>query len=916
MNNLFVKHDRWGHGYGMWVLVAMVFMIPPAWWALQQVDMHNDVANWLPAEDPQAKTLQWFNDQFGSEQPMLVSWDSSSLTDPRLGEVVTALRGSSENSTVDAKTGSPYLSHVTSPVDALKQILKTKVEPTDAVQRLAGTIVGIGPLRLRLTDVGRSRIQTTKDLITEMVQAEFGEAADIRERTEEQVANAQPLVLNIREDKIVEIPPISSDLTLSWASMKPGSDSLKQFRLKLSELSANNDRLVDDCFQQPGSPIALSIVLSDAGKAERREAIADMQQRFIAAGIPAAEIRMGGSPVAGNALNQAVKKAGWNRDVPITNFIHRSPVLMSFLIGVILSIVLLRSIRLVILVQTVAAYTMYLSVSLVPVTGGSMNMVLVVMPTLLMVLTLSAAIHIVNYWKHAANIDPKTAVQRAIAEAKLPCALAAFTTALGLLSLTSSPLAPVRDFGLYSAVGCAISLVTVLFGLPALLQYAIRPKPGKLAQSGGGRFWNAFAGFLIRHRTAVTAASLTVFVACVCGLSRFQTQVKVIRYFQDDSRLVQDYNFLEQQLSGIVPVEVVVRFDEASQDEVPFIERQQIVMNVQDEIRNHPEISGVLSLATFLPKPASPPAADANRGRRMLYRKRSNETQARVKADGDSAKRFLVNPASANDLLTDGDNRLNAEGDELWRITAQVGIQNDLEIGDIVPNLDHRAASILRRTPGASHVVTGMVPVFLRTQEAVLESLIKSFALAFVTIAIVLMCVLRNPAAGLLTMLPNLFPVGVVFGAVSWGGMRVDIGTMITASVALGVAVDGTLHLLTRFRQSLAAGASQEDAVRQALAHCGTALWQTSAVVGFGLLMLWPTELRLISRFGWVMSALIGTALIADLILLPAMLAGPLGRMIAKTVAVKTDSVVEKTPPPGQPHCVGNQVTSELRVSN
>ena len=887
MNNLFGKHDRWGHGHALWILVAMVFVIPPAWWAVRQVDMHNDVSNWLPAHDPQAKTLNWFHDQFGSEERLLISWESSSLTDPRLGEVVTALRGTSGDSSVDRRTGSPYLKKVSSPVDALKQILKSKVEPEDAVARLAGTIIGIGPLQIRLSDVGRARLQTTKDLIAEMVDAEFGVPAVITERTEEQIANAIPLVLEINEDKTVEIPPIDSDLKVSWSTMTPGSQHVAAFQQRLAKLSANGDQLIERCFQQPGSPVALSIVLSEEGRAERSEAIDDIRERFASVGIPEPELRMGGSPVAGNALNQGVKQAAWNRNVPVSNFLYRSPVLTSFLVGIVLSVLLLRSLRLVLLVQIVAGYTMFLSVAMVPVTGGSMNMVVVVMPTLLMVLTLSAAIHIVNYWKHATESGTENAVQTAIRAARLPCTLAAITTALGLLSLTTSPLAPVGDFGLYSAVGCSISLVAVLYGLPALLLVGLRPKSIQKTASNGGNFWDSFGRFLIQHRTAVTATALTLFVGCLVGLTRFQTQVKVIRYFPEDSRLVQDYNFLEQQLSGIVPVEVIVRFDEASQDQVTFLERQKIVQDVQDEIRNHPEISGVISLATFLPEPAKRPAPTANRALRMLYRRRSNETAIRVKAQGDSSSGFLVNAEASNDLAESGDNGLNAAGDELWRITAQVGIQSDFDYADLQPDLDRRTSAILKRTPGASHVVTGMVPVFLRTQQAVLESLINSFAMAFATIAVVLICVLRNPLAGLLTMLPNLFPVGVVFGAVSWFGMQTDIGTMITASVALGIAVDGTLHLLTWYKKRIAAGESQDDAVRQALAHCGAALWQTSAVVGIGLLMLWPAELRLISRFGWVMSALIGTALIADLVLLPAMLAGPLGRMIAKTVTAR-----------------------------
>ncbi|HID22261.1 MAG TPA: hypothetical protein EYP14_07655, partial [Planctomycetaceae bacterium] len=170
------------------------------------------------------------------------------------------------------------------------------------------------------------------------------------------------------------------------------------------------------------------------------------------------------------------------------------------------------------------------------------------------------------------------------------------------------------------------------------------------------------------------------------------------------------------------------------------------------------------------------------------------------------------------------------------------------------------------------------------TQQAVLVSLIKSFALAFVMIAVVMMVILKSPVAGLLAMVPNLMPVGVVFGLLAWNGLAVDIGTMITASVALGIAVDGTLHLVTWFRDGLHEGKGRHEAVAEALARCGPALWQTTLIIGLGMFMLFPAELLLVSRFGWLMAALIGCAFLGDAIVLSALLAGPLGAVLEKVI--------------------------------
>jgi predicted RND superfamily exporter protein len=219
--------------------------------------------------------------------------------------------------------------------------------------------------------------------------------------------------------------------------------------------------------------------------------------------------------------------------------------------------------------------------------------------------------------------------------------------------------------------------------------------------------------------------------------------------------------------------------------------------------------------------------------------------------------------------------------------------------------------------PGASHVVTGEIPLFLATQQELLDSFVWSFAGAFGTIALVVMFVLRHPVAGFLAMIPNVLPIGAVFGVISWYGLPVDIGSTVTASIALGITIDGTLHLITWFRIGIQQGKTRAEAVSLALGHCGPAMWQTTLVVSLGLLMLLPADLILISRFGWLMSALLGAASLSDLVLTPALLAGPLGYLIQRCTPVDSalagaeEAVAEipewiKSEPaesiPGKPH--------------
>ncbi|MBC8351562.1 MAG: MMPL family transporter [Planctomycetes bacterium] len=193
-------------------------------------------------------------------------------------------------------------------------------------------------------------------------------------------------------------------------------------------------------------------------------------------------------------------------------------------------------------------------------------------------------------------------------------------------------------------------------------------------------------------------------------------------------------------------------------------------------------------------------------------------------------------------------------------------------------------------------VYTGVVPVVYKAQRTLLNSLVVSIGLAFVMIAAVMMVLLRdwrrrisplntiNVTAGMTSMVPNVFPVVVIFGAMGHWGTKIDIGTMMCASVAMGVAVDDTIHFLTWFRIGLREGMTRNGAILEAYRRVGTAMTQTTLIGGLGLSVFALSTFTPTQRFGVMMVTLLVAALAGDLILLPAVLAGPLGRffMVAK----------------------------------
>lgn len=951
--NFFEKRDRWGNGLALWVVVGMAFLVPLSVWSLSGITMENEVHNWISKDNPEHQAFEWYKAHFPTDDAILFSWEGSSLTDSRADALVSAIRGTT-NEAGQRRGASKYFARVRTPHDLLAQMEKMKIPHDEALARLEGVLIGSGPVRIRLTETGRTRQEKLIELLRKQardslnIELQIGgsvaEAASTEtepsaETSSTESAEGETAVAatesaesgeSAREAR-GERPTIATphDLTVSWRGMHWNPQQIEKFselarglRFPLTKgTKAISDKpLVEECFRIPGTPIALALYLSEPGRADRTAAFRWLQQASSEAGIPEQTIHMGGSGVAGEALNREVIKAVWDKSAPANAPHRRSLVLLSGLVGAALSFWTLRSVRLAGLVLGVSYYTALISTALVPITGGSMNMVLVVMPTLLFVTTLSVAIHIANYWQHAAANDMRTAIVEAVKTAYVPCLWAGLTSAVGQASLMTSSLTPVRDFGLYSAIGTLVSLVVTLYGLPALMQILPAKKAPK-AEDLDNAFWHALAAWVARHYRGVIITSLLLAAGCTWGLTRFKTETKVIRYFADTTRTVRDYDWLEDNLSGIIPVEVIVRFDRESQQQLKFLQRRDLVQQIEDRIKKVPEISGALSLSDFLPEEPAVPAT-ASKSRLVKYAAASRAIETRVKSGEHTAARTLL-------AVADDNSDLNAKQDELWRITAQVAIMSQLNYADLRKELDEICMSVLRETsgasvekvpagaagrafhPGASHVVTGMIPLFLATQQELLDGFVLSFIGAFASIAVMVMFVLRNPIAGLLAMIPNILPIGAVFGLISWSGMRVDMGSTVTASIALGITIDGTLHLITWFRIGIQEGKSRAEAVAQALGHCGPAMWQTTLVVSIGLLMLYPSDLVLISRFGWLMAALLAAASVSDLVLTPALLAGPLGALIRRSTPAdatgssdtsREDAAERAGAIPGKPH--------------
>lgn len=190
----------------------------------------------------------------------------------------------------------------------------------------------------------------------------------------------------------------------------------------------------------------------------------------------------------------------------------------------------------------------------------------------------------------------------------------------------------------------------------------------------------------------------------------------------------------------------------------------------------------------------------------------------------------------------------------------------------------------------AHAVYTGVVPIVYKAQRSLLESLISSTWWSFITITPLLMFISRSFWGGLVAMLPNVLPVLVIFGMMGWLGVDIDVGSMMTASIALGVAVDDTIHYLNWYREELDRVKDRKLAILGAYKHCATPTFQAAIISGLGLSLFALSTFTPTQRFGYLMLAILWAGVVAELIFFPALLAGPLG------VVFKPRKLAEETP--------------------
>jgi len=549
--------------------------------------------------------------------------------------------------------------------------------------------------------------------------------------------------------------------------------------------------------------------------------------------------------------NGSLEITEWYNRVTLDNQLKFTPPILILTLGALF--VLFRSWRKTVLTFAAILVSLLWTLGLYDLFGLSFNVLSSMIVPLVVVLAIADDVHILQHYGLARRTEShEDAFVSTISHLLAPLFGASATTALGMLSLATSQVVAVREFGIGAGMGVMVDFAISVVFVPTMLAW-VKSEPDHVPQES----WfldplRRVALFSTRHARAVLAVGAVIMALSGWGMSRLKVDTNHINFFSEKHELYKSAQVIDTQLSGIYTFQI---FLEGPPDSIQQPDVLQRMDRLATELKSVPFVKKVTSLADYVKRVHR----ELNDGRPEAYV---------IPA---------TSPEIAQELLVFG---LGDEGRaELDRVvasdysSAQITVKLASMSSDLVfqqvREADRLAQEIFAGSP-VTATVTGSGRLFSTLDHYLVRSQITSFATAFVTVFAVIFLVFRSWRFGLLSIAPNLFPVLTVFGAMGWLDISLNVATVMVASVALGVVDDDTIHFISRYRKETHRGVSTDAAIEIATTQEGRAALTTAIInsCAFGVLML--SEYKPSAWFGGLLALTMIVAFLAEVFILPA----------------------------------------------
>ena len=465
--------------------------------------------------------------------------------------------------------------------------------------------------------------------------------------------------------------------------------------------------------------------------------------------------------------------------------------------------------------------------------GAEVNILTSVVPSLALVVGTCDSIHFIEDMRRSARrgVDPVRASAAAIGRVGAACGLTSLVTAVGFASLAAARIDAVRTFGISAAAGAVASFLAVSLVTPLLAstRFCSGMRLGRSSRTAG-RVAVSLAALAMRHARPVAALGCVGLAALSLASSGIDADTRVVDALPRTAPASRALVDVDREFGGVMGVDVMVRWPEGldwTDDGV--VTTLGAVHGVLATDERPLAAVSLASVVELLPE----------RARRRL------------------------DPDDFRDLV-DADSRTAV-------IRARVPDLGSRALEGVYDRIDDRLARLAAEHPGWRFHLAGMSVVSARNIRQLIRDLGSSLLLELVVIGSILACAFRSPLVGIVSLIPNVFPLAAIGAVVVASGSTLEPATVIVFNVCLGLAVDDTVHVLAALRRHRRAGVSMAGSLRRAIAETGNAIIIGGVVLAVGFATVTVSSVPSLAGFGRLACAAVAAATVAELMLLPAL---------------------------------------------
>lgn len=476
--------------------------------------------------------------------------------------------------------------------------------------------------------------------------------------------------------------------------------------------------------------------------------------------------------------------------------------------------------------------------------GYPLTIVSVVLPVMLIVIGSADGIHILNKYHEElerAN-DKNQAIFFTMKEMVPPCIMTSLTTAVGFLSLRTSSVIPVKEFGLFAAIGVLTALIFALVGIPALLTILSAPQQKVKVKRGSlyFRFLEYISNWVVEHTRLVVLIGIAVFILSAIGITYLTVEANIARYFRSTSSVAEGIRVYEEKFGGSAQVLIVVDTNKPKGALEP--EFLPLLAELEDYVRPFSLVSTTVSMASV--------ARD-------------------LSPDGELhgnlvSLAFKHLPSAFTNVFLSRDQQQKAI------IYTSVMSAKTTKVAETLSKIESGLRTLVPEE--MTITITGFPKIFQHHMQWFSESQIRSLVGSISAVLLLLVVFHRSFILGFLAMLPLVFTIGTNFGLMGWFGIPLDAGTVLIGSIAIGIGIDYSIHLISRVLREQKSGKDLKTACQLSITTAGHAIMINAITLIAGFLVLCFSVFSTLAIFGFLMAVAMFISSTASVTVLPAIL--------------------------------------------